>query len=537
MVTPIRVALVADDPKALISQTASVGDTMWGALDVVFAGPPQEALSALGRVAVDAVVLGPTDDAAAEESVRQRVQQNWPSVRLLWATSPRSASSVLEALDAGITGVLLLPTTPLVMTAAVEAVVRGGLWVDPGAAPAILESLKLTLNLEIALRRDQALRDHLRELVQGLTEVASLTSVDEMLPAVVELAQRITHAEYAALAVLDDQERIASFITRGISDELKRAIGSLPHGHGLLGEVIHTRRPLRVPHIQQHPASQGWPAAHPPMDSFLGMPMLFQDTVVGHLYCTNRRDGEFTRDDEELLALLAGHAAVLIHMARLAQELEVATLAEERQRISMDLHDGTLQALYGVILGVDTMLARDLSQLDVRAVLEDVADHLTGIIQSIRHTVQGLRERPRDLREALEAMLTDLSARDVVSLQYADALYRRLDSEQVDQVLGWTREAVSNALRHAGASHIDVTWQTGQNTFWVSVVDDGRGFDPAADRPQGHFGLSHLEERATRLGGRLTLDSVLGRGTRLSLEAPWIRPEQRAVAAAAPPAH
>jgi signal transduction histidine kinase len=82
-----------------------------------------------------------------------------------------------------------------------------------------------------------------------------------------------------------------------------------------------------------------------------------------------------------------------------------------------------------------------------------------------------------------------------------------------------------------------VTWQTGQSTFWVSVVDDGRGFDPSADRPEGHFGLTHLEERAARLGGRLTLDSGVGRGTRLSLEAPWMRPEPRAVASAAPPVH
>lgn len=530
----LRIAIVADDVSVL-GGGLRAGLPAPDMIDIVYSGPAQQAFAALRQAAVDAVVLGPARDVEERDRLRDEVRQRLPSVRLLLATSSEASSPVMEALDAGITGVILVPTTPQIFVAALETVVRGGFWVDGGISDSVLKDLRSTLSLQLELKNDQEFRARLKELLRRLTELASLPSVDEMLPAVTELARHITHAEYAAMAVLDDRERIAAFITVGLTDEQRRQIGSLPHGRGLLGEVIHTRRPLRVPSIQAHPSSSGWPAGHPAMESFLGMPMLFQDSVVGHLYCTNHRDGAFTRDDEEILGFLARHAAVLIHTARLTQELQGAILAEERQRISMDLHDGTLQAVYGVILGLDTLMARDLADLDVHTVLEDVADRLTGIIQSIRGTVQNLRQHEPDLLRALQAMIDDLSASDVVRLQSADAHYRRLDPDQADQVLGWAREAVSNAIRHSGAAHIDVTWHGGHDHFFLVVTDDGQGFDVAAAQRTGHFGLVHLRERAERLGGQVSFESAPGQGTRVTLTAPFSRPHEAVANGASAP--
>lgn len=522
MTPPLRIAIISDDPDhvspGLKASTAPQG------LHIVYAGPPDQALRALAEAPVDAVILGPVRDTAGRDRVRAAIVTRFPSVRLLLATSSEAASPIAEAVQGGVTGVLLVPAVPEGVADAVRAVVRGGFWVDAGAADGVVKDLQSALQLQRELRDDQAFRAELKELLRHLTEVASLPSVDEMLPAVVELARHVTHAEYAALAVLDDHERIASFITVGLTEAERLRIGALPHGHGLLGEVIHTRRPLRVPKIQEHPASSGWPARHPPMESFLGMPMLFQESVVGHLYCTNHRDGAFTRDEEELLGLLARHAAVLIHTARLTQELQGAILTEERQRISMDLHDGTLQAVYGVILSLDTLMAQDLGGVDMKAVLEEVADRLTGIIQSIRGTVQNLRQREPDLFRGLTLMLEELSASQTVRLQSADTHYRRLDPDQVEQVLGFAREAVSNALRHAQATGIDVTWHGGAERFFLVVSDDGIGFDVSAAQKTGHFGLMHLRERAEWLDGQVHFDGGPGRGARVTLEAPFEAP-------------
>jgi signal transduction histidine kinase len=515
MEAPLRIGLVLDDESM----------AAWGlsgapaGLRVAYAGSLQGIEPLLRESPVDAIVV-------AAQSVAEiaALRRRWPSVRLVAATSSEDALPALEALDRGATGLVLLPTTWPVLTQAIATVVRGGLWIDAGPAEGVVHELGATLGLQVELQHGRALRARLKELMSGLTQVAAEKSVDAMLPAVVSLAKRLCHAQYAAMAVLDGEDRIAMFIPEGISDGQRRAIGRLPHGGGLLGEVIHTRRPLRVPSIQAHPSSGGFPPGHPPMTSFLGMPMLFQDEVVGHLYCTNHLDGEFTPDDEELLGLLARHAAVLIRTARLTEELEGAVLTEERQRISMDLHDGTLQALYALVLAMDTLLGGDTEAVDVRAVLGDFAERLTGIIQSVRSTVQNLRDNAPDLMVALEMMVAELSVGRTVRLQSTDAQYRRLEPADVDEVLGWAREAVSNALRHARAKHIDVTWGAAKDRYWLTVVDDGQGFDVGAARGEGHLGLSHLDRRAARLGGTVTLVSMPGAGTRVMLEAPWRTP-------------
>ena len=512
-----RVAIVWEPADSAGEWGIAPGDVLPG-LAVVYHGSPQGLWRVSDESAPHAVVLAAE---ATTISLARRLAQRWPAARLLWAVRPGTEPSVLTGLQRGVRGVVRLPATPADLLAAVDTVVRGGLSVDGGLVAALRHELQATPRLQAALDRDQALRQRLQGLLTGLTAVAAHKSVNTMLPAVVELAQTLCHAQYAAMAILDADDRIETFITRGLSDAERRAIGPLPHGRGLLGEVIHTRRPLRVPSIERHPSSSGFPPSHPPMESFLGMPMLFQDEVVGHLYCTNREGGPFTGEDEELLGLLARHAGVLIHTARLTQELEDAVVAGERQRISMELHDGTLQALYGIVLSVDSLLARDPDGIRDRQALVTFADRVTSVIESVRQTVQNLRASPPDLLTALQTMVDDLSAAERVRVQSTDTEYRRLSSVQIEQVVAWAREAVSNAIRHAYATQIDVTWQGAAERFRVSVTDDGVGFDVEAARHADHFGLTHLETRAAWLGGRVVWDSTIGMGTEVTLDAPW----------------
>jgi signal transduction histidine kinase len=371
--------------------------------------------------------------------------------------------------------------------------------------------------------RDQ--RDRLRLLQEAMTAIAGNRDWQTILERVVELSRELTGARYGALAVLNPDESIARFITSGLSPDEVRRIGSLPRGRGLLGEVIHTRRPVRVDDIAQHPSAVGWPPGHPHMTTFLGMPVLYQDQVMGHLYLTDKAGGPFTADDEELVGLLAAHAAVLISNARLNRQIEELAVVEERQRIGMDLHDGTIQSLYGVTLALDTLLPKIPPDLtEIRRVLDDLGDRLTRIMNDIRHYIFDLRHAPQDWHQAVERIAEELGLAPYARIHASDRAFEELSLRQQETVLAWIREALSNVARHAHAAHVEVTWRGEGDRFRVTVEDDGVGFDPTRARVAGHFGLAHLEQRAAELGGEVVIQSAPQAGTTVALTAPMVPP-------------
>ncbi len=155
-----------------------------------------------------------------------------------------------------------------------------------------------------------------RLLEVGRSLVAEL-EVDAVLERVLEAGRDLTGARYAAIGVLDEQRTaLERFITLGIDDETHRAIGDLPSGRGVLGVLITDPRPLRVGDVGRHPQSFGFPPGHPPMSSFLGVPIVVRGQVYGNLYLTEKRDGSFDADDEEVVVVLAEWAAVAIDNAR-----------------------------------------------------------------------------------------------------------------------------------------------------------------------------------------------------------------------------
>ena len=161
--------------------------------------------------------------------------------------------------------------------------------------------------------------DRLRILVDAGISLSSELSLDALLQRIVETAAQLTDAQYAALAVVDPAGRtLERFLTSGISDETREAIGNEPAGRGLLGVVIREAKPIRVRDIAEDPRSVGLPPHHPPMQTFLGVPILLRGVVYGNLYLAEKQSGgEFTEDDEELTQLLAAQAAVAIENARL----------------------------------------------------------------------------------------------------------------------------------------------------------------------------------------------------------------------------
>ncbi|MCA4134929.1 GAF domain-containing sensor histidine kinase [Arthrobacter sp. M4] len=161
----------------------------------------------------------------------------------------------------------------------------------------------------------------MRSLLQAVVGVAEDLSLDTVLNRVVSSACRLVQAKYGALGVIGEDRTLSHFITVGIDDEQARLIGPRPKGHGVLGELISHAAPLRLHDLRAHPKSYGFPANHPPMTTFLGVPIRVRDVVFGNLYLTEKEDGgDFTPEDEDLAVALAAAAGVAIENARLFED-------------------------------------------------------------------------------------------------------------------------------------------------------------------------------------------------------------------------
>jgi len=161
-------------------------------------------------------------------------------------------------------------------------------------------------------------QERMAGLLEAVVAVAEDLSLDAVLERVVHSACRLLHARYGALGVIGDDHALSHFITVGIDGELAKKIGPLPTGHGVLGLLISDPRPLRLHDLRKHPEAYGFPEHHPPMQSFLGVPVRVRDTVFGNLYLTEKEGGgDFTEEDEGLAIALAAAAGVAIENARL----------------------------------------------------------------------------------------------------------------------------------------------------------------------------------------------------------------------------
>lgn len=186
-----------------------------------------------------------------------------------------------------------------------------------------------------------------RLLDVGRTLVAEL-DLEVVLSRVLEAARDVTDARYAALGILDERrEGLERFLTRGVDEATHAAIGDLPRGRGVLGELIRDPRPLRLRRVGSHPRSYGFPPNHPPMETFLGVPILVRGEAYGNLYLTDKRVGEFDERDEESVVVLADWAAIAIENARLYQQVEARRNELERAVLGLRAATEIAQAVGG----------------------------------------------------------------------------------------------------------------------------------------------------------------------------------------------
>jgi signal transduction histidine kinase len=328
-----------------------------------------------------------------------------------------------------------------------------------------------------------------------------------------------------------DRRSIEEFITVGVTPEERAAIGEPPVGHGVLGLLIEEVGPLRMPDIGGDPRSVGFPPNHPPMRSFLGAPVVSRGTVFGNIYLTEKKDApEFSDEDEAALIVLASQAGIAIENARLYEaiqrqqrELQRLSVLEDRERIAKELHDGVIQSLFAVGMGLQAAasFARD-EELGRR--IEGAVEEIDRSIRDLRNYIFGLRPgilADRQLNQALRELGMEFESKSgVVTVVDVDERSAGALASRAGDLVQMTREALSNVGRHAQAETCRVTLRRGrlEGTAILEVDDDGIGIDPEA-LAEG-MGLANLRDRATALGGDLSFEGAAGEGTTLRLTIP-----------------
>jgi len=376
-------------------------------------------------------------------------------------------------------------------------------------------------------------RDALLALDVATRAIAGELDLDRVLQLIVDSVRELVGARYAALGTVDDSGRIELFITSGITPEQRTAIGPLPRGHGLLGTIIRDGVPLRIPEIAAHAESYGFPPNHPPMHSLLGLPVVIGGETIGNLYLTDKLGAaQFDEGDQQLAERFAIHAGIAIQNARLHQRIQTLALVDERLRISRDLHDGIIQGIYAVSLTLEDVA--DLVSTDpddAVAQIDRAIDRLHTTIRDIRSFITGLGAGPdMTLADALRHTIAELAPDPALQLDLdLDAAARvdgRLAPTATHELLQIAREALSNTIRHSGATHASVRVQVADDTLVLAIEDDGRGFDAARRAEPGHMGLANLRDRAAAAGGRLDIATEPGRGTRIIFRLPLLEPDQ-----------
>ena len=358
----------------------------------------------------------------------------------------------------------------------------------------------------------------LRRLLDGVLTIGSDLDLHTVLHTIIATAAELVDAQYGALGVLDESgTRLSDFITVGIDEADRQRIGHLPEGHGILGLLIVDPKPLRLPDLHEHPATYGFPPNHPPMTSFLGVPIAVRGEVFGNLYLCDKRGGDvFTDVDEELAVGLALAAGIGIENARLhARVADLATL-EDRERIARDLHDTVIQRLFAIGLGLQATLRFVSDQTAVKRITASI-DDLDTTVRDVRAAIFELHTS-RAPGHSVRLELIELCAESARGLGFEPVIRfngpidTAVQEVAADDLFAVTREALTNVTKHAQAQTVEVNIEVRDCWLSVRVTDDGVGFERGNGAGSG---VKNLEARATRLGGTFEINSAQPNGTDL----------------------
>lgn len=393
-----------------------------------------------------------------------------------------------------------------------------------------------------------------RVLAAGISVWAE-HALSSVLQQVVDSAREVVGARYAALGVLSpDGKSLESFVTSGVSDEVREQIGQLPHGRGLLGMLIKDARPLRSSDINRHPKRYGFPPGHPPMKSFLGVPIVARGTVFGNLYLTEKiGHEEFGLEDEHIAVLLAANAAVAIDNARLYEEgqrLIAQVQGMQRQRdLFFAMMNHELRNALTSVYGWAELLVRGKAPETVPAAAREVYDAAERTIELLNNFLDLTRldagkvrpvVREVDAQHAAQRGFAAVSpaarAKSIELRQAGDVRTVTLHTDPVrlEQILV---NLLSNAVRHSPTGRpVVLDIRAGGGRAYFRVINEGVGvapelverifepferFDPHSGLGTG-LGLPVSRRLAEVLGGSLAVEHADHTGSTFLLDLPLV---------------
>jgi signal transduction histidine kinase len=344
--------------------------------------------------------------------------------------------------------------------------------------------------------------------VEAVVAVSREVGLEPILRRIVTCVTDLVDARYGALGILDDERiGLADFLYVGISAEDAAAIGELPTGRSLLGELIVDPQPLRVVDLATDGRAGGFPAHHPPMSSFLGVPVRVRGEVFGNLYLTDKRGGEaFTETDEQLAVALASVAGVAVENSRLHARVSDLAVIEERERIARDLHDTVIQRIFSVGLALEGMAGRvddDAVAVGLRRAAGDLDATVRHIRGSIFDAAGASTARPvaRELTEFIDEVAGRAGMATSLRIdQDLDLLVGAAGLDAVTESLfAVARDAIVSMREHWAVDRADLAISVGPE---LTLHIDAAAVDPARTGQRDEW-LADLHERAAALGGRM----------------------------------
>lgn len=359
------------------------------------------------------------------------------------------------------------------------------------------------------------------QLFNAIMSVVADLDLQSTLETIVKTAVNLVDAKYGALGVLSSKGELQDFFHVGMTENQVKMIGHSPQGRGVLGLLVQYPEPIRLSDLSKHPASFGFPENHPPMKSFLGVPVRVRGVVFGNLYLTEKSgDDEFTAEDEELVVGLAAAAGLAIENARLFTKNQAIAVYEDRERIARDLHDLVIQQLFATGMTLESIARKTVGTPEAEKINQAV-DDLDRTIKQIRQSIYALTTPENDGVSLRRRIMHEVESYTVLlgstpSITFEGPVDSMTSDREVTQVVAAVRELLSNAVRHAQATSVSVALQIVDHNLVLTVSDNGIGIPETVRRS----GLENLRKRAESVGGSFETTRRFPSGT----QARWMIP-------------